>query len=291
MFKYNYYRVKNLQDLSKQLIHYGSKAQIIAGGTDLMVQIYEKHKHWKDLECILDISSLRDEMRYIKENDDTICIGALSTHTDIEKSEIINKYLPALAYACETVGSPQIRNLGTVGGSICNASPASDPLTPMIVAGTTVIIQGEAGVRKVDLPAFYFGKSKIDLNAGEFVKEFIVSKLPEEMRTKFVKLGRRKALAISRLNVTAGLTIDTDGKIKEARLSPGCIFIKPDRVTRAEELLIGQTPSKKLFHKSGEIVSEVMIERTGIRWSTEYKKPAVEGIVEEALLRAAGMEV
>ncbi len=291
MLKYNYYRVKSLQDLSEQLTNFGNKAKIIAGGTDIMVQIYENDKKWKDLECLLDISSIKDEMSYIKEDGDKIHIGALSSHTDISKSDIINKYLQPLAKACNSVGSPQIRNMGTVGGSICNASPASDPLPPMILAGTTVVIHGKDGTREVDLQAFYLERGKTDLNAGEFVKEFIVNKIPDEMRSEFVKLGRRKALAISRLNVATGVLLDNDNKIVEARIAPGCIFVNPERVTRAEQLLIGQTPSSELFKKAGKVVAEVMIEKTGVRWSTEYKQPAVEGIIEESLLRTLGMEV
>lgn len=290
MFQYNYYRVKDLRDLSRQLVRYGCKARIIAGGTDIMVQIYEKDQQWKGLKCLLDITPLRSEMRYIDEHSDAIYIGALSTHTDIENSAAIRQHIPFLAKACSTVGSPQVRNLGTIGGSICNASPAADPLTPMVAAGTIVVIQGPAGVRTVDLQAFYLGKGKVDLKPGEFVKEFLVNKLPEGMRNEFIKLGRRKALAISRLNASAAILLGKQGEIVDARLAPGCIFTKPDRVDKAERLLLGQMPSKDLFQMAGKAVSETMIERTGERWSTEYKQPAVEGIVEESLMRAAGLE-
>ncbi|MCD8249757.1 MAG: xanthine dehydrogenase family protein subunit M, partial [Lachnospiraceae bacterium] len=86
------------------------------------------------------------------------------------------------------------------------------------------------------------------------------------------------------------LGFDEDGRIDFARISPGCIFTIPDRLNAAEDILIGKCPSRELFHEAGEAVSAVMIERTGVRWSTEYKKPAVEGIVEEALLMATGMD-
>ena len=107
----------------------------------------------------------------------------------------------------------------------------------------------------------------------------------------FSKLGRRKALAISRLNCAAALTMDSEGTITEARIAPGCIFILPDRVEKAEQVLIGQKPSEELFAKAGKAVSEVMIERTGVRWSTQYKEPVVQEIVLRALCQAAGMEV
>lgn len=290
MFRYNYYRANTIEDVCEKLARYKEKIRIIAGGTDIMVQIREKDAKWKDLDYLLDITALESELRVIQEEGNKIRIGALTTHTDLERSEIIQKYLPFLGEASSTVGSPQIRNRGTIGGSICNASPAADPLTPLIAADTEVVIQGIHGIRNVDLKEFYLGKGAIDLQEGEFVTAFLVEKLPDHASTAFVKLGRRKALAISRLNVSVVLCMNEDGVITEARVAPGCIFVKPDRVKQAEAVLIGKKPSETLFAEAGKAVSEEMINRTGIRWSTEYKQPAVEGIVEDALCKAAGME-
>lgn len=287
MFQYNYERAKTIQEVCETLKKYNGHVGILAGGTDIMVQIREKDKRWEKMECLLDITYLKKELGYIKEEGEKIHIGALNTHTELEKSEIIRKYLPFLSEACSTVGSPQIRNRGTIGGSICNASPAADPLTPLIAADTDVVIVGEDGERRKSLIEFYVGKGKVDLREGEFVKGFIVQKLPEGTVTKFGKLGRRKALAISRLNVSVALKIDGAGKITFARMAPGCIFATPDRMKKAEELLVGQKVSEKLFEDAGKVVSEEMIERTGVRWSTQYKQPAVEGIVEETLIEAA----
>ncbi|MCB6202280.1 FAD binding domain-containing protein [Extibacter muris] len=290
MFRYNYYRAETLQDVCRVLAKQKDKVRILAGGTDLLVQIREQDKKWKDLEAVLDITMLDKELRYIKEDGDKIRIGALSTHTDIETSPILQKFCPFLSVASSTVGSPQIRNRGTIGGSICNASPAADPLTPLIAMDAAAVIMGVDGEREILLKDFYLGKGATDLKDGEFVKEFAVNKLQENAVTTFVKLGRRKALAISRMNVSVILCTDETGMITDARISPGCIFIVPDRVTAAEQAVIGYQPSKELFAKAGKAVSDEMIKRTGIRWSTEYKQPVIEGLVEEALLKAAGME-
>lgn len=292
MFKYNYYKAKNVQDVCSHLSKLNEKSRIIAGGTDVLVQIREQDENWKDVELLIDVMGLTSELGYIYETDTEVHIGALATHTRIEESEIIKTYIPFLSVACGMVGSPQIRNMGTIGGSICNASPAADPITPLVACDTTVIIQGMEGTRTVSLVDFYLGKGKINLEPGEFVIKFIVQKLPEGVKTQFLKLGRRKALAISRLNVAIALVMDeVTGVISKARIAPGCIFIKPERITNAEEALIGEIPSKELFVEVGKLVSEVMIERTGVRWSTEYKKPALEGMVEEALLLVTRKDV
>ena len=291
MIQYKYHRAASLDDVVKVLKEYGGKARIVAGGTDIMVQIHEKDKRWKDLQCLLDITYLDKELRYISEDEEYVYIGPLSTHTDLEQSEIIAKHIPFLGWASATVGSPQIRNRGTLGGSIGNAFPASDPLPALIAADALIKVYGQDGERGCLRKDFYEGKGSLKLEPGEFIREFVVKKLPEGTRMGFSKLGRRKALAISRLNCAAALTMDSEGTITEARIAPGCIFILPDRVEKAEQVLIGQKPSEELFAKAGKAVSEVMIERTGVRWSTQYKEPAVQEIVLRALCQAAGMEV
>lgn len=283
MFKYDYYRAGTMDEVCETLARYQGKACIVAGGTDIMVQIHEKDKRWKELECLLDVSFLETDLRYIQEKGEQIHIGALTTHTDLERSEVIRKWIPFLGKAASTVGSPQIRNRGTIGGSICNGSPAADPLTPLIALEAKVVIRGKDGERQMVLKDFYTSQGKVALKEDEFVKEFIVKKLPAGTCTGFAKLGRRKALAISRLNVSAALGFDKEGKINFARIAPGCIFSTPDRVETAEQVLIGKNPSEELWKAAGKAVSEEMIRRTGIRWSTEYKQPAVEAIVEDAL--------
>lgn len=291
MIQYNYHRAESLEDAGRILLEYGRKARIVAGGTDIMVQIHEKDKRWKDLACLLDLTYLEKELRYITEDEAYVYIGPLSTHTDLERSSIIRRELSCLGEASASVGSPQIRNRGTIGGSIGNAFPASDPLPALIAADAIVRIWGPEGERELPLKELYVGKGELDLKDGELIREFKFLKFPGGTRTGFSKLGRRKALAISRLNCAAALTLDEEGVITDARIAPGCIFIIPDRAEAAESLLIGKKPSEALFEEAGRAVSALMIERTGVRWSTEYKQPVVEEIVYRALCAAAGMEV
>jgi len=282
MFEYDFFRAETIDDVLGFLGKYKEKGRVVAGGTDLMVQIRDKDRRFKDLEAVMDITPLKPLLGQVSEEGDELLIGALCSHTDLENNALIRKYLGFLSEACSLVGSPQIRNMGTVGGSVCNASPAADPLTPLIAADAVTLIQGPAGEREIALADFYHNKGEVDLKPGEFVKGFRVSKLGAGSGSGFVKLGRRKALAISRLNAAVILRIGEDSVIQGAAIAPGCIFSVPERVKKAEELLIGQKPSDGLFKAAGEAVSEEMIARTGIRWSTEYKKPAVETIVADA---------
>ena len=289
MYTFESCRAESVRGVCAFLKEHGEAGRIVAGGTDLMVQIREKSRRWAGITHVIDITSLQNELEVIEDLGGTIRIGALSTHTDIENSEVLRRYLPYLSTASSTVGSPQIRNMGTIGGSICNASPAADPLTPLVASDARVEITGLEGKREVLLTDLYLGKGKLALNEDEFVTAFVVDKLKEGSRTAFEKLGRRKALAISRLNTSACLHFAEDGTIDEARISPGCIFVTPCRVKEAEDLVVGKRPTEDLFREAGEAVSKVMIDRTGYRWSTEYKKPAVEAVVSRALCKAAGI--
>lgn len=290
MFRFDYLRPKSVEECCGLLEEFTDKAKIIAGGTDLMVQIRDKDKRFKNINYVIDITHLETQLHYLTENDDYVFIGPLTTHTELEGSDIVQNAAKFLSHAASTVGSPQIRNRGTIGGSIGNASPAADPLTPLIALDALVKITGTNGVRESKLKDLYIKSGVLDLKPGEMITEILFHKLPDGSKTAFEKLGRRKALAISRLNTSVILHLDDAGLIDFARIAPGCIFATPDRVESAEQLLLGKKPSVDLFFEAGKEVSAEMIRRTGIRWSTEYKQPAIEALVQRALLKALGME-
>lgn len=288
MIKYDYIRIENRNQLSELLEQYENEAKIVAGGTDLFVQIHENASKLSNMKMMLDISHLAQEMKYIRVEGETLVIGALSTHTEIEKSKEVNTYLPSLSQACSLVGSPQIRNMGTIGGSICNASLAADPVPPLLAAEAVLVIGKKETFRSVLLEEFYLGGGRTALEAGEYLQEIRIPIKEGKIYEAFEKLGRRKALAISRLNAAVRYTLDEQGVIDWVRVAPGCIFSVPQRSFRAEALLLGKQPSKEFFAKAGKAVSDEMIEKTGVRWSTAYKQPAIEGVIEKVLAMAAG---
>ena len=289
MFKYDYLRPASVKEACEMLALHGDSARVIAGGTDLMVQIRDEDKKWANIKYVIDINQLK-EMKYIKEDGDCICIGALSSHTDIVKSQLLQKYAPFFCEASQTVGSPQIRNMGTIGGSIGNASPASDPVPPLIALDAEVKVMGVAGERTVSLKSIFVNSYKTTLGVGDIITEVSFKKMPTEAKTVFLKLGRRKALAISRMNVGVVVVVDDKGVVSDIRIAPGCIFAIPDRVRIAEDVLLGKVPTRELLVEAGKKVSEEMINRTGIRPSTEFKKPAIESLTTRALSQALEVE-
>lgn len=285
MISFDYVRPQTLAEACAGLSSYGDRAKILAGGTDLLVQLRQGDKRWKAVEVLMDCAGI-EELKQIQQRENQLEIGAFSTYTEIERSATVLRLFPFLAQAARTVGATQIRNLGTIGGGICNGSPASDPLTPLIAVDANARLVSQSATREVPLQELYAKGGLMNIRADEILTHFILPILPEKTNFAFVKLGRRKALAISRMNMAVALRTTDAGLIEDARIAPGCIFSTPTRVKEAEELLLGHKPSDELFLKAGQCVSSVMITRTGVRWSTEYKQPVVEALTERALRQA-----
>lgn len=275
------YKFSNKLDEIKEILsHYGPDAKILAGGTDLILELRRKPKNYP--KTIVDISFLQ-ELDGIFENSNHIIIKPLSTHTKICKSDIIKNNAFLLCEAASQVGSLQIRNRGTIGGNIMNAAACADTVPPLIALNAEITLQSKNGIRNFQLSDFFIKPYKTKANPEEILTEIKINNLPKNAKSAFVKLGRRNALSISRLSVAAVLLQDQDGKIIDARIVPGAAFPTWQRVLEAEQMLVGQKPSVELFKAAGTKVSEVMISYTGRRWSTEYKEPVIAALVRRAL--------
>lgn len=283
----DYLRPTTLEECLAALERAGESGLPYAGGTDVMIHLRERTERMRRVRLLVDLAAL-DELRGIGEQDGRIRIGAMTTHSEAAASALLRLHAPFLCAAAATVGSLQIRNAGTIGGNVCNGSPAADTVTPLVALGAKAHIFSTTGERIVPVEALY-GKGRMALSPGELVTAFSFDSFAK-WNTSFLKLGRRKALAISRMNVAAALRLSS-GRIAGARIAPGCVFRTPDRVPGAQERLLGQVPSRELFALAGRLCSEEMIRRTGVRWSTEYKQPVLEALVERTLCQAAGIDM
>jgi CO/xanthine dehydrogenase FAD-binding subunit len=277
---FEYIAPREIKDVFKLLADFNKDAQILAGGTDLLIELRKPSA--TSPKMVVDISRLL-ELKGIKEFSNWVSIKPLTTHTDILQSKVIQQFAPLLRQAVSTIGSPQIRNRGTVGGNIMNAAACADTVPPLMALDAMVKLQSVEGERSVPMIDFFVKPYQTIAAKNEILTEIRFPKLPNSAKSVFIKLGRRNALAISRLSVSAILQKSDTGLIQEARIVPGAAFPKWQRITEAEKLLIGQKPSKDLFAAAGEKVSEVMISFTGRRWSTEYKEPVIAVLVRRAL--------
>ena len=279
MKPFDYYSPESVSDACELLgtLH---NAKLLAGGTDVLVEL---RKATDDLPgSLVDISRI-PSLKGIQESGGTIVIGPLTTHTEILLSPLIGNYAPLLQSAAAGIGSPQIRNRGTVGGNLMNAAACADTVPPLIALGASIRLQSTSGARELMLSDFFSKPYVTAARPGEILVEVRFPKLSPDARSSFIKLGRRNALSISRLSVAAILVKDHAGLITDARIVPGAALPKWQRVSEAEKSLIGKKPSRELFVEAGRMVAEVMISFTGRRWSTEYKEPVIAVLVRRAL--------
>jgi CO/xanthine dehydrogenase FAD-binding subunit len=258
----------------------GPRTKIIAGGTDLVLNLRQGELKPRFL---LDISALK-EIRQIEEDRDCIRIGAACTHTQIAESPLLKKHGAVLSEASSWVGSRQIRNLGTIGGNIANASPAADTLPALMALNARVEVLSTNHRRIVPLPELVKGPYQTHLQPEELISCVIVDKIPGKAWHRFFRITRRKAVATARINGAILLWRKTEeGPIEEIRISVGSVTPIPCRMTEAEDLLRGVVPSNDLIEQACLAVGKAMIASSGIRKSTEYKQPVVETLVKRAL--------
>ena len=289
MIRFDYKKPDSLDDCLELLDLYQEKARLFAGGTDLLVEFRADDKKLSNVELVIDISKL-PELSFIESDEDSISIGAGTTFSEILNNPVLLKFAPFFTEACRTVGSPQIRNTGTIGGSIGTASPASDPGPPLVAMDSLLTLASPNGKRDVLLCDFMEGAYRTIIKPDELIVSVKFRKLNPDAGFSFVKLGRRKALAIARMNVAAYVETAVDGTVKDVRIVPGSCMPITMRIEEAEKMLLGEKPNFELHAAIGKKVSEKMVEASGRRWSTPYKEPVIATLVKRALNQAAGVE-
>jgi CO/xanthine dehydrogenase FAD-binding subunit len=257
------------------------RVKIIAGGTDLVIGLRNEDQ---SPQSIVDITRI-EEIRKIEERNGTISIGAAVTHSEIASSSLVKRYGKVLSDAASEIGSPQIRNLGTIGGNIINASPAADTVPPLIVLNAMGKVMSKEGERQVPLSQLFKGPYKTNLKPHELLTLITFQRLRPDVRNSFVRLARRDAMAIARMSVAIILQI-AKNRIEEVRIAVGSVTTTPQRMSEAEAFLNGKSPDEETLKESSLKVAEAMIQQSGIRPSTSYKKPVVEALFIRAMRKA-----
>lgn len=287
MRHFQFLSARSVEEALGILADKGEACRVLAGGTDLLVDLREEDGRWPGLRWVLDISGL-EELKGIRLDGDTVRLGALVTHAQVASHPVLAQEVGFLAEACRSVGSPQIRNRGTVAGNVVNSSPAADSLPPLVALQAEVELASLRGRRTVPLAQMLDRPYRPLLGPGELVTAIRFPRPPRGSRSCFIKVGRRRALAISRLSV-AVIALDS-----EVRIVPGAAFPMPARAQKAEAILRGLSPDQEsaklgeMVVAAGQAAAEEMVERAGVRWSTEYKYPVLVGITRRALERVLG---
>lgn len=289
MIDFDYIRPRSIVECVELLRRYEKKAKLLAGGTDLMVEFRANDKKVKDVEIIIDTAHI-SELKFIREEDDLIEIGAGVTFSELAESDLLRRYAPILCEAALAVGSPQIRNAGTLGGSLGTASPASDPAPPLVALDAVARIAGPCGERELPVSLLVGKSSDEPMRHDEMIVSVSFKKTSGRGGFSFLKLGRRKTLAIARMNVAVYVETDENNMAVDVRIVPGASFPSAVRVKAAERMLLGKVPDVELHSEIGKKLAEEMVKVTGRRWSTPYKEPVIAVLVSRALNEAAGVK-
>ncbi|MFN3705164.1 MAG: FAD binding domain-containing protein [Thermoflexales bacterium] len=258
----------------------------LAGGTDLLVQA----RHTKpNFQRLVDVSRI-PAMRSVACEEGEIRIGAAVTYTEVVESPLLCEHAACLVEAARLVGGPAIANTGTLGGNVGNGAACADGVPPLVCLDALAHVANSEGMRAVPVADLLLGPHQTALQPGDLITHFTFPLLPAGARSVFLKIGRRNAQAIARLNVAVAGRLSADGRIEFVRVVPGSALPRLRRFTEVEDMLLGERPSTALFEAAGAAASRVMVAATGWRWSTDYKTIALQALVSRALRQVFRMQ-
>lgn len=240
----------------------------LCGGTDLMVQ-WEAGVRKVPARAV-DVKNLR-ELRALERQGDQLVIGAAITHAMLRRSEAVRQCVPALAEAAATVGGGQIQAMGSIAGSIANASPAGDLAPTLLASDASVVVASTRGERVMPLEKFLLGYRKIDLAADELIVRFLVPVAPAGSRETFRKLGPRAAQAISKV-MGSYRGVVRDGKIADFAVSLGSVAPTAIRLREVERQLIGRVIDDRTLADAESITNRLIKPIDDIRSTAEYRQ-------------------
>jgi len=257
----------------------GAGARIIAGGTDLILKMRDQVF---SPTLLIDLQNV--SLNTIARATDHVGIGASVTLSGLLNSDDINDLYPALVQACREFAGPPIRNRGTIGGNIVNASPAADLVPPLMVYDACVVLTSSGNARKVALADFFEGPGQTVLAPDEILTEVRLARMPADTSATFIKLGQRRSMAISMVSVATRLTLDDNGSISAARIVLGSVAPTPIHARTAEKTLEGNAPSDDLLRHAATVAGNEATPISDVRASEAYRSDMTEVLVRRALL-------
>jgi carbon-monoxide dehydrogenase medium subunit len=275
----HYFRPKTVEEAISLLTDYGKKSKVLAGGTDLLVLMRGRTLTPK---CIIDIRGIAN-LDYVSQDVDRLKIGALATLRMVELRISKGGEYISLYEAIHQMGSTQIRNMGTVVGNICRASPSSDTAPPLLTFGASAEIVGPNGARSISLDDFFIGPGETVVKHDEIVKEIQVPRLPTGSGKAFLRVTR-VAADLAKVNAAALIVVrGKDGICQDAKIALGGVAPTPMRTRRAELLLIGSKLNRELINNAALTAADEAKPITDIRSTQEYRKALSEVLVRRTI--------
>jgi xanthine dehydrogenase iron-sulfur cluster and FAD-binding subunit A len=276
-------RPASLREALRVLAQHGGAARIVAGGTDVLVEL---QRGVKPTATLIDISALR-ELKYVRREGATIAIGALATHNDLLAAPFARAVALPLAQACIEVGAPQIRARATIAGNLATASPANDTIAPLTALGATLVLARAGAQRRLPIAEFFDGFRRTRLAPDELIREIRFPALEGARRGLFLKLGLRRAQAISVIDVAFVLTFGDDGRVLDARIALGCLAPTIVRARFAEAALVGRSLDTESCTAAAQAVLADAAPIDDVRGTARYRCATLSALVMAGLQRLA----
>lgn len=276
--KFDYFLCETLGEACSLLDKYQGEAKVLAGGTDLLI----KMKHKKTIPGYLVNIKRVPDLSYIHHDEkEGLRIGALTTIQAIRNSPLIKRKFSVLSEAAAVLGTRQVRNLATLGGNLCNASPAAECAPALLTLGAKAVVTGASGDRRIDLEEFFLGPDKNALQGDEILTEIEVPNLPAQTRGVYFKHSTRR-IDVAIVGVAVNITME-EGKCRDIKIALGAVGPTPFRAKKAEDVLRGQELSGEALNEAARMASEESFPIDDIRGQADYRKKMVETLVKEGI--------
>jgi len=274
---FEYFEPSSTKEAVDVLGRYGERAAVLAGGTDLLIKMKQRLTEPKYVVNIKKIA----ELKVIEDNGDFLRVGTAANLFEIENSDIVKEKFPGLREAIMSIGALQIRIMATLGGNLCNASPAADSAPPLMVLGARVKLLSSPGARVLTLEEFFRGPGKTAIKPGELLVEIQVPYPPPGTGTSFLRLTRA-AVDIAKVNAAALLTIK-ENVVYSCGIALGSVAPTTMRAKKAEALLLGKKITERVIIEAAQAASEEIKPITDIRSTARYRIDAARVLVRRAL--------
>ena len=205
------------------------------------------------------------------------------THSQVIESDLLVEHLPALVEACRQIAGPPVRNRGTIGGNLATASPAADSAPPLLVYNAEVVLTSCEGERTLPLSEFFLGPGETALKPNELLTEIRVPIPTERTQAAFIKLDKRRAMAISVVSTAARITLDKKGTVTQARIALGSVASTPLRAYQAEASLEGNALNESVIKSAAKLAREAASPIDDLRASANYRGKMVEVLTRRVL--------
>ena len=283
--RFEYIAPRTLYEAIEALVSGGNGTRIMAGGTDLLVKIRHRLLAPSTIVSLKGIAGL-DDITYDRKQG--LTIGAMALLAEVASHAAIRRHYPTIAAAADATANVQVRNMGTVVGNICNASPSADNAPTLMAMGATVHIVGPAGTRSLPLDQFFQGPGFTALATGEIVTAITVPPPLDGSGTAYHSLSQRGKLDCSAVGVGTQVVIHQK-RCTDVRIVVGACAPVPMRTRAAEKLLVGKAMSEALIRKTAQVASEETAPITDVRASAPYRWKMVAVLVARALADARKM--